>query len=171
MAQVSPAKTDMSDAMLPIIQEGSLANLHPFPRLPIELMLKICGVSANNQESRVIEFIRRTTIPKMNEANASDYFYINTTCPVILHVCQESRKEALKVYELLDIDQKEHPQSLTFRPSDYHHPRYSPKIKFSSFRNFGKDVSYLSRHILLSKLVGGTTHRTDPSTPFDSWRP
>ena len=63
-------------------------TLKGFPKLPIELRIKIWGYTLPD--------------PRIIDANAlDDLIRINYPPPVALHVCKESRQENLKNYSLL----------------------------------------------------------------------
>ena len=79
------------DGSEPINTSTNLNSFTPFPKLPIELRLNIFG--------HAMPGARRVHIT----LNASNEPRSATTIPALLHVCKESRQEALKVYEpLLD---------------------------------------------------------------------
>jgi hypothetical protein len=79
------------DASEPINNSNNITSSTLFPRLPMELRLKIFGHAMPGARRVHLTF------------NASDELRSDTTIPALLHVCKESRQEALKVYKpLLD---------------------------------------------------------------------
>lgn len=82
-----------------IPQAGPTGQLTAFSNLAPELRLKIWGEALLNAEERVI-MLKLFPIP-----GGQRYGVITPpTPPVLLHVCQESREEALKVYERMELD-------------------------------------------------------------------
>ncbi|CZR55893.1 uncharacterized protein PAC_05781 [Phialocephala subalpina] len=68
-----------------------LTYFHPFPRLPIELRLKMYHIAMQEPRLIGIEWIR----------NENSYHVVpsSRTPPALFHLCQESRAEASTVYE------------------------------------------------------------------------
>ncbi|KUJ09152.1 uncharacterized protein LY89DRAFT_724660 [Mollisia scopiformis] len=66
-----------------------------FPKLPPELKLKIWKHAA--REGRVIEVYTRRIRGKPKKS------WTDSVTPAVLHVCHDSRKEALKHYQLLEV--------------------------------------------------------------------
>ncbi|KAF8849438.1 hypothetical protein BDZ45DRAFT_752803 [Acephala macrosclerotiorum] len=69
-------------------------TFHPFPRLPIELKLKIWN-EFNEVEKRVVQV---TFTRKNDDLDAEVNFKLLTETPTILHICHDSRVEGLKSY-------------------------------------------------------------------------
>lgn len=81
-------------------------TFHPFRHLPAEIRLQIWDIVLRDPQYLELRCRRHTSSP-----GRSDYhwhWYTVSPIPAVLHVCFESRTEALKVYQphLLNINQK-----------------------------------------------------------------
>lgn len=80
---------------LPISEKES--NFHQFPALPTELRLKIWAIALSTR--RTITILCDRPAFKRGEIRQAHGFKSNLPTPVLLHVCRESRAEALNVYK------------------------------------------------------------------------
>jgi hypothetical protein len=114
------------DKTLPIVQQTAAnqsnedaaeAEFHPFPRLPIELRLKICRLTCSNlhvyldwNDTILILSLGKHALPAARKLRIScppgypKRFYTSLPPPATLHADRESRSETLKYYtSIVDI--------------------------------------------------------------------
>jgi hypothetical protein len=146
--------------MSAIPRDSPLTAFHPFKKLPIELRLKIWGISTpSGHESRIIEVIQKHIDFENNDWSNFGHFYTDAICPALLHTCQESRNEARKVYHVLAIEDDNADSAATQRLQEActeyvvefpgHDPgrdlqRTPSTIRFSTYIGFDHDILYLN---------------------------
>jgi hypothetical protein len=74
---------------------SALTDFQLFPELPAELRIKIWRIALSTP--REVE-IKCEKLPRSHEERNAAWFASTTPIPVLLHVCQESRFEALSTY-------------------------------------------------------------------------
>jgi hypothetical protein len=123
------------------LTEGIVPRFTLFPKLPLELRLKIW---AYTMEPRIVTIYSQRLYDEANGSRTSRAMWWNSPDPVptILHICHKSREEALKYYQRL------------FKPSDRQAIIYF---------NFSKDTLRIG-NIKHDSWIGGTSIGGDPIT-------
>ncbi|TVY27949.1 hypothetical protein LHYA1_G003503 [Lachnellula hyalina] len=128
-------------------------SLHPFSRLPLELRLMIWQYAIPND--RVIE-IRSWGNPAIRRYAPIKYSVAPHRPPAILHVNQESRREALRNYRLIEVGVStwlDYDSLTTYIPWTYHPA------------NPSSDRKYTVRDIV-TRLPADGSLPLDPTMPY-----
>ena len=151
-------------------QSNSLKEFTLFKKLPMELRLKIWSFALLGQPPRRIRVMQKKVDAKNGDLRNAGHFYTDTPLPITLHICQESRKEALKVYELLEIKQyNPNSRALQLLRALHNSVRVKapPMTDFRTYINYSEDYLYLdpSRMIFSSEEYHWDKHQLCPGLP------